>query len=130
LQTLTLCQGEHIFIRGQNFGPRSLNALDAVSYRPVGMGPAASRLASCRVTAEDVEITCDSVPGVGAKVLWTVTVAGLSSSNARTGYHPPVLTALGLAQVPEVGAPHPYSHLVCMQPLALGVVFAGLASPL
>ncbi len=87
-------------IRGQNFGRAALGALDWVSYSPVGL--AAARFASCRVTADDVELTCDANPGVGAKVLWTVAVAGLTSFNARTSYHAPVLTALGVAAVDEV----------------------------
>ena len=32
------------------------------------------------------------------QVLWTVTVEGLSSSNARTSYRPPELSGVGIAR--------------------------------
>jgi hypothetical protein len=59
--------GGVVYVSGRNFGPVSLNAVDAVSYTPVGW-TVAPRLASCNVTQDDVQLTCVTSGGVGAKV--------------------------------------------------------------
>ncbi len=70
--------------------------LRRLRYFPLGL--ATSFPARCAVTRDDTELVCNTTGGVGATVLWTVTVAGLSSSNPRTAYRPPVLFSLGLVR--------------------------------
>ena len=84
--------GGDVVIRGKNFGPTSLQAVDAVVYTDPGLGTRYA--ASCVVTADDVELTCRTPGGVGSRLLWTVIVRGLSSSNPSTGYHQPAVDAV------------------------------------
>ena len=87
--------GGVVVITGRNFGPAVLSAVDAVSYAPVGLP--GSFAASCAVTVDDVAMRCSTPGGVGSRLLWTVTVCGLSSSNPRTGYLGPVVTDIAVA---------------------------------
>jgi hypothetical protein len=66
-------------------------------YSPLGVDATFS--AACVVSRDDVELTCRTGGGVGATVLWTITIAGLSSSNPRTGYRRPVVDRLGVVRL-------------------------------
>ena len=92
--------GGTVVITGQNFGPVHGNAVDAVVYTPSGMD--VTFPAHCVVTKADSELTCDTHGGVGGTVLWTVTIGGLSSSNPRTGYRPPVIHRIGVYAANDV----------------------------
>ena len=59
--------GGRVRIAGRNFGPAALNAVDAVTYAPVGFA-IDPRPASCWVSVDDVELTCTTNGGVGALV--------------------------------------------------------------
>jgi hypothetical protein len=85
-----------VILRGLNFGtvaqgPRTLGP---VSYAPVGL-PLHFPAQQCRVTVDHVEIQCVTGPGVGARLLWTVTVDSLGSSYPLTTFRPPIISALG-----------------------------------
>ena len=49
------------------------------------------------VVVDHVEIQCLTAPGVGARLLWTVVVANQSSTNPRTGYMMPQLSAVAVS---------------------------------
>jgi hypothetical protein len=76
--------GGPVTISGRNFGPAALSAVGRVEYAPVGLPFVFT--AACAVTVDDVLLQCNTSGGVGAALVWTVEVAGLLSSNARTGY--------------------------------------------
>jgi hypothetical protein len=59
--------GGVVRISGRNFGPASLNAVDAVTYAPAGF-PIDPRPARCAVSVDDIELTCVTSGGVGAQV--------------------------------------------------------------
>lgn len=86
--------GGTVVVVGRNFGPASLNAVDRVEY--VHQHLPLEYQANCTVTVDDVQLTCRTPGGVGADLLWTVTIAGQSSSNPRTGYHPPQVHSVGV----------------------------------
>ena len=95
--------GGTVRLHGANFGSVALNAIDRVVYAPVGLS--FEYTAQCDVTGDDVVITCQTPEGgVGARVLWTVTIAGLESVNPRTGYHPPLLTSIQAAAAMDVAS--------------------------
>ena len=50
----------------------------------------------CFVREDHVEIECRLAAGVGARMAWTVTVAGQSSVNPRTGYRAPFITRIAV----------------------------------
>jgi hypothetical protein len=72
-------------------GPTTLGL---VTYSPVGL-PFQFAAQRCSVTVDHVEIRCETGPGVGARLLWTVTVDDLSSSYPLTSYRAPVISSLG-----------------------------------
>jgi hypothetical protein len=96
--------GEEVVLYGRNFGPASLSPtpLESVVYAPVGL-PHRFEAANCAITLNHTEITCRTVPGVGGRLLWTVTVAGQSSSNQRTHYAVPVITDIRVAGAVDAG---------------------------
>jgi hypothetical protein len=100
--------GGVVIVRGSNFGPSSLNAVDEVVYEPGGL-PLRFH-ATCAVSVDDVELTCVTPGGVGALLLWSVTIAGQRSTNPRTGYMAPVVGGLGAVE-PASGAPVPLAVL-------------------
>ena len=67
LATTSDTAGGVVRIVGRNFGPKALNSIDAVTYVPVGF-PIDPRPAACNVTVDDIELTCVTSGGVGAKV--------------------------------------------------------------
>jgi hypothetical protein len=64
----TATSGGVVRVLGRNFGPAALNAVDAVTYVPVGVPGVRPRHARCNVTVSDTELTCWTSGGVGAKV--------------------------------------------------------------
>ena len=82
-----------VVVRGTNFGAadqafalegRYSNEVANLSYVALG----------CRVTEPHVEITCQLVPGIGARHRWAVVVDGLVSTTPSISYAPP--TVLGI----------------------------------
>ena len=55
----------------------------------------------CFVSIDHVQLTCTMVAGVGSGMTWTVTIAGQSSVNPRTGYRAPFIS--GVAVVSPLG---------------------------
>jgi hypothetical protein len=88
--------GTLVTLRGVNFGTvaQGPSTLGLVTYSPVGL-PLQFGAQQCRVTVDHVEIQCVTGPGVGARLLWTVTVDGLGSTYPRTSYQGPVISSLG-----------------------------------
>ena len=76
-------------MRGSNFGPATLNAVDDAVYEPLGL-PLRFH-ARCTVTVNDTELTCVTPGGVGSLLLWSVTISGQVSTNPRTRYRAPAL---------------------------------------
>ena len=97
--------GEDVVITGDGFGPaaRSADNLGDVTYASPLLGVRYSA-GGCVVTVDDVEIRCRLAPGVGARLLWTVVVAGQSSTNPSTSYHAPVLSGLAVVLQASGGA--------------------------
>ncbi len=89
--------GTLVTLRGVNFGTveQGPTTLGLVSYSPVGL-PLHFTAQQCSVTVDHIEIQCVTGPGVGARLLWTVTVDGLGSTYPRTSYQAPVITSLGI----------------------------------
>ena len=81
--------GQTVLLHGNSFGPASLShvALDRVTC-----GPYAA--IGCVVTVDHVQISCTLGSGVGAKLVWSVTVAGQTSTHATTSYAPPRISTL------------------------------------
>ena len=46
----------------------------------------------CNITTSHTAITCYTVPGAGAGLLWTIVIDGQVSRVSTTDYAPPVIT--------------------------------------
>jgi hypothetical protein len=89
--------GDVVLLRGANFGSASMWPLPLQSVGYEASGLRYSYLASnCSVTRDHEEVTCSTGAGVGARLLWTVTVAGQSSTNPHTRYHTPVVHSVSI----------------------------------
>lgn len=82
--------GDACVVSGRNFGPAELGYLDSVSYSPADT-PLVFFPTGCAVSTAHVEITCETVPGAGARASWQVVVGNQSSLSPSTTYTPPVL---------------------------------------
>lgn len=95
--------GTTVEIIGANFGPTARrlaeNPAAAVSVTAT-YGPAAQptlfAASACAVYSPNYVIRCTTVPGVGANLAWTVTVAGTwsATSSTLTAYFAPNITAV------------------------------------
>jgi hypothetical protein len=75
-------------ILGTQFGRAEDNAVSLVTY-----GPDNKYIASnCRVVVSHTEIQCETIPGVGAQLRWSVSVGNLSSETPTTSYAVPSIT--------------------------------------
>jgi hypothetical protein len=110
-----------VVIRGSNFGPTTLNAVDDVVYEPLGL-PLRFH-ARCTVTVNDTELTCVTPGGVGSLLLWSVTISGQVSTNPRTRYRAPALEGVQ-AMSSVTGAPVA-SNALPTSGLAHALVFTG-----
>ena len=108
-------------VRGSNFGPATLNAVDDAVYEPLGL-PLRFH-ARCTVTVNDTELTCVTPGGVGSLLLWSVTISGQVSTNPRTGYRAPGVDAVQ-AMSSVTGAPVA-SNALPTSGLAHALVFTG-----
>jgi hypothetical protein len=89
--------GRVVYVKGNNFGPASLSppALQDVGF--VAQGLSYTFAADCVVSRDHVELRCVTGPGVGARLLWWVTVASQVSTNPRTSYARPSITSIAVA---------------------------------
>ena len=99
LTELATAGGETIVFTGTNLGftlPDTPATVTATYTQPGGGGASGTLTASgCSVTVPNTEITCTTVPGVGAGFVWTLTVNGESVvSPFPTSYLPPAITAV------------------------------------
>jgi hypothetical protein len=84
--------GNEITITGENFGPANYNGvIYAATYGQLGDKYTAT---DCQLTVPQQQITCKSVPGVGANHVWVVSVQAQQSSTSTdtTQYSRPVIT--------------------------------------
>ena len=82
--------GQAVTIIGMQFGTAADNAVSLIAYGADNRYTAQN----CRVIVDHTVIQCDSAPGVGAQLLWSVSIGNLSSRTPRTSYRPPVITSL------------------------------------
>ena len=95
--------GEAVTITGENFGPNA--ALVTARYvwaasgsQPKGALSNATYVATaCAMTTPHFVLTCQTAPGAGAGLKWTLVVDGISSSTPSTSYAPPAITFVGSA---------------------------------
>jgi hypothetical protein len=108
---LSTLGGEKIVIAGSNFGPDVAAVtgspstgrpfLEKVTYGPNGIEYTAR---DCSVTKNSKEITCTTVPGVGAALQWRITVEGQQSTSfAWSTYIPPEVLSMAPAKGPTEG---------------------------
>ena len=108
---LSTLGGEKIVIAGSNFGPDVATVtgspstgrpfLEKVTYGPNGIEYTAR---DCSVTKNSKEITCTTVPGVGAALQWRITVEGQQSTSfAWSTYIPPEVLSMAPAEGPTEG---------------------------
>lgn len=91
--------GQQMVITGTGFGPGGLTLPGGARFNPIATyGPAWApgryAAADCTVTAAQTQMTCTTVPGSGAGLLWIVIVAGQSSapSSQLMSYAPPSIS--------------------------------------
>jgi cysteine-rich repeat protein len=81
---------QDVFLAGQFFGTTEHNAVKAVMYGPTGTEYQAT---SCIVTADHIQVTCRTAPGVGRSLRWRVLIGNQWSTLAgNTSYAPPVIS--------------------------------------
>ncbi|KAA0161835.1 hypothetical protein FNF31_03620 [Cafeteria roenbergensis] len=81
---------QEVFLAGDFFGLMQHNAVTKVTYGPTGTEYTA---ASCLVTADNIQVTCRTVPGVGQFLQWRIQIANQWSPLAgNTSYAPPVIS--------------------------------------
>ena len=66
----------------------------AVAAAPPGSASLSFKPSNCTVTAPNTQITCQTAPGAGATLSWTVSVDEQDSVVAFTDYAPPSVEAL------------------------------------
>ena len=89
-----------VALHGANFGVASLSPLalgnvfceGVVSAEHVNTARFTAR--ACNITVDHSKMLCIMGAGVGAHLLWTVTIANQSSANPRTSYRASVITDL------------------------------------
>ena len=74
-------------ILGAQFGTIEDDAVSSVTYGPGDKYVAAD----CHVVISHQEIHCNTVPGVGSQLRWSVSIGNLSSQTPTTGYAAPVI---------------------------------------
>ena len=73
-------------------------AWSASASQPKGALSNATYMATaCVVTTPHFVLTCQTAPGAGAGLKWTLLVDGISSSTPSTSYAPPTITFVGSA---------------------------------
>ena len=83
--------GQAVLIEGRNFGKES-SRIDLVTY---GLDDPTEFVAtSCVVSSPHTFLSCETGPGAGAGLTWSVTVDGQVSGAATTNYARPEITAL------------------------------------
>ena len=103
--------GSVVVLHGANFGPATLadRAVTDVTYQPAVAATAAVppvfRARNCTITMDHVSMRCVTAPGVGARLLWTIVVAGQSSGNPRTSYRAPIVETIAVLVGDGGGAP-------------------------
>jgi hypothetical protein len=82
---------EWVRLSGENFGPRGSQVI--ASYGP-SHDKERYTTTRCEVTVDHVEVSCESVPGVGAHLIWKVVVSGQPSDDSlfTVSYEPPSVT--------------------------------------
>ena len=90
--------GAVVTLTGVNFGPVALSpaSITSVTYSPAGLPTTVFVARNCTVTVDHVGVTCVMVAGVGDKLSWSVTIAGVSSTSPRTSYAAPAIAAVGV----------------------------------
>jgi hypothetical protein len=95
--------GEAVVITGENFGANAAlvmarYAWSASASQPKGaLSNATYTATACAVTTPHFVLTCQTAPGAGAGLKWTLLVDGISSSTPSTSYAPPAITFVGSA---------------------------------
>ena len=81
---------QEVFLAGDFFGLMQHNAVTKVTYGPTGTEYSA---ASCLVTADNIQVTCRTAPGVGQFLQWRIQIGNQWSPLAgNTSYAPPVIS--------------------------------------
>ena len=64
--------GQTVYIHGYNFGPNSSD-IGSITYGPTGFEYDAN---NCTLMKENILIRCETIPGLGGSLFWTVEVGG------------------------------------------------------
>ena len=57
----------------------------------------------CAVTISNTQITCNTAPGAGGSLSWTVIVNGVANAYPTTSYAPPVVSSFAIKDVSPFG---------------------------
>ena len=120
--------GQMVVITGHNFGPRSSgtqSTIDAVTYSTLAPGASSSTgsptrgggggnsgggmssmvfsAANCTVAVAHTEIHCNTIPGAGVNLKWTVVIDGQQSRSPTTSYAAPQVLSLAI-EAPSGGS--------------------------
>jgi hypothetical protein len=96
---LSTLGGDLVFLSGTNFGPAPTagqsSARVTVVYGPV-TDPSRYAASGCMLVDSNLEVQCNSAPGAGGGLVWTVCVEGVCGvpSSVATSYAAPVVTAV------------------------------------
>ena len=88
--------GSEIVIAGDYFGPLGVNSDIQAHYGPSG-SPNKYTATNCAVSSSQTEIRCNTIPGVGSGLMWSVTVGGQGSgvlTSKTTRYANPTVSTL------------------------------------
>eukprot|EP00808_Paulinella_micropora_P022933 g26443.t1 len=105
--TLATTGGETVTISGTNFGP-SGTTVSAWYVNSLGVRyPTSGSLANCAVPAgkDSIQVVCTSAAGVGASLIWTVSVDGQTGSvpAPQLSYAAPAITSVTPQSFPTTG---------------------------
>ncbi|KAL0591643.1 hypothetical protein ABG067_001244 [Albugo candida] len=83
---------EEVIISGLNFGRKNSSIINSVTYGVMGTEFSAS---NCVIVVDNEWIVCNTIPGVGIRLSWAVTIDGLTSTNPTINYARPYITSIG-----------------------------------
>lgn len=91
-ETLLQTEGsQQVAITGKNFGERGVATISSVTYGITGFEFVAM---SCEIVVSHERIHCTTVPGVGSRLMWVVTIDGLASAMPTISYAKPFLSSI------------------------------------
>jgi len=101
---LATAGGEYVTLTGTNFGPSAAADAMFASYGVSGATDSSTSLkdtlynsSDCEVVTAHTVVRCNTVPGVGTNLQWSLTVGEQASdefTSTLTSYEPPVITSI------------------------------------